>query len=147
MINNSENMKTDYQSALRFVQYIVNTVEFHTNEEFDEETSVGIDFSVKREIKFLDDKDNIMLVTLLINIFDSPQENNYPFSMFVSLTGIFEIDDVSSEQKNNLAQVNAVAILFPYVRSLVSTYTANANVSPLILPAINVIKLIESQED
>ena len=42
---------------------------------------------------------------------------------------------------------NAIAILYPYVRALISTYTANANINPLILPAINVNKLIENSED
>ena len=37
-----------------------------------------------------------------------------------------------------------MAILFPYIRALVSTFTANANVPPLILPPINVVNLIEN---
>ena len=32
----------------------------------------------------------------------------------------------------------AIAILFPYLRAIVSTYTANANVVPVILPAMNI---------
>lgn len=42
---------------------------------------------------------------------------------------------------------NAVAILFPYVRALISSYTANANVTPLVLPPINVNQLLRNKKD
>ncbi len=143
--NREENSNSEFHSTLRFLNYVVNSVEFHTNEDF-EESSVSVDFNVKRQIEFVDDENNTIYVTLNVDIFDGAKEKNYPFSMKISVTGIFEVDDIDSDLKSNLAQVNAVAILFPYLRSLVSTYTANANVTPLILPAINVMKLIEFQE-
>ncbi|TSJ59961.1 hypothetical protein FPQ13_12760 [Allobacillus salarius] len=33
----------------------------------------------------------------------------------------------------------------PYVRSLITTYTSNSNVPPLILPPINVVKMMEDK--
>ena len=33
---------------------------------------------------------------------------------------------------------NCLAILFPYLRALISSYTALANVSPILIPAINI---------
>lgn len=47
------------------------------------------------------------------------------------------------KQKEELTTKNTVAILFPYIRALVSNYTANANVPPLILPPINVSKILD----
>ena len=41
---------------------------------------------------------------------------------------------------------NAVAILYPYARALVSTYTSNANIAPLILPTINVNQFLKNKE-
>ena len=35
--------------------------------------------------------------------------------------------------------------MYPYLRALVSTYTANSNVLPLILPAINVNAMLEEK--
>lgn len=34
----------------------------------------------------------------------------------------------------------------PYVRALVSSFTANANVTPLILPTVNINKLLDKGE-
>ena len=63
--------------------------------------------------------------------------------MKVNLTGYFMADSCNPET----LKANAIAILYPYVRAIVSTYTANANITPLILPPINVNKLIKDQEE
>ena len=63
--------------------------------------------------------------------------------MNLEMTGFFETENGESDKFIK----NAIAILYPYVRALISTYTANANINPLILPAINVNKLIENSED
>ncbi len=36
---------------------------------------------------------------------------------------------------------NCIAILFPYIRSMVSTLTLQANINPMILPTMNLISL------
>ena len=62
--------------------------------------------------------------------------------MEVILTGYFT--EINNDNNMNF-EPNAIAILYPYVRAIVSTYTASANITPLLLPAINVNKLIEEQ--
>jgi preprotein translocase subunit SecB len=143
MANSKKSDSKEIQSVLRFLNYVVNSIEFYTNDTFNEDEPVGIDFNIERAIDYSDD--NTIYVTLKVRIFDHAAEKNYPFSMNLSLTGIFEVGEVTAEEKSQLAEGNAVAILFPYLRSIVSTYSANANVAPLILPPINVLKLIEDQ--
>ena len=82
-------------------------------------------------------------ITLIVDIFKDALKNNYPFEMNLEMTGFFETENGESDKFIK----NAIAILYPYVRALISTYTANANINPLILPAINVNKLIENSED
>ena len=84
-----------------------------------------------------------MKITLIVDIFKDALKNNYPFEMNLEMTGFFETENGESDKFIK----NAIAILYPYVRALISTYTANANINPLILPAINVNKLIENSED
>ncbi len=66
--------------------------------------------------------------------------------MNISLTGFFQVDDSDIDKKNNFAEINAVAILFPYLRAMITTYSANANVMPLILPPINVVKMLHDKQ-
>lgn len=130
------------KSSLIFKDYIVNFVEFKTNEQF-KDGSLDVDFKIDRDIEYSSKDENIIYVSLNIKVFENPVENNYPFSINLSVTGIFEIQAENEEKKEYFAKYNAVAILFPYARSLISNYTANANVPPLILPPINVLKLID----
>lgn len=129
-----------YNSVLKFNNYIVNEIKYKTNKEFkgsDEGTTININIVPKIDIK-----DNNMSITLITNIFSNALENNYPFEMQIDITGDFSTEGDSPDKFVR----NAIAILYPYVRAIVSTYTSSANISPLILPAINVNKLIENQE-
>lgn len=129
-------------SSLRFIDYYVNEVQFYNNYAFKGE-SIKLDFDITHSIEYTEDEENTFLVTLNIDIFDNAKENNYPFTMNVSITGIFQtnIEDVYRIKK--FAEINSIAILFPYLRSIVSTYTSNANVQPLILPPINVVNMLK----
>lgn len=131
----------DINSVLKFNNYIVNEIKFKSNEKFvlgDNGTSV--DLNIVPKIKT--NKKN-MDITLVTEIFKGAEEHNYPFEMTVSLTGQFECEGEAPEKFVK----NAIAILYPYIRAIVSTYTASANVNPLILPAINVNKLIENNKE
>lgn len=131
----------EIKSALLFKKYIVNQVFFKTNNKYEEpENGISIKMEITPKVEV--DKEN-MNVTLNCDIFSNAEENNYPFEMSVSLTGFFSTKGSSTD----VFVKNAIAILFPYIRAIVSTYTANANVPPLILPAINVNKLIENTKN
>lgn len=50
------------------------------------------------------------------------------------------------ERIEKLLKINATAILFPYLRSIISSITANSGFQTLVLPVINVHKMLEQQE-
>ena len=134
-------MEQKYESILRFNKYIVNEINFKNNDKFKQSTErISIDFRIYKEIV---KNNNNMEVKLTTKIFTDAEKNNYPFEMEVILTGYFT--EVDNENNVNF-EPNAIAILYPYVRAIVSTYTASANVNSLILPAINVNKLVEDQQ-
>ena len=81
------------------------------------------------------------IVDLDVRIFEDNEK--YPFYMKVVLRGFFTIEN---NEDNINFEPNAIAILYPYIRSIVSTYTANANIMPLTLPVINVNKLLKDKE-
>ena len=134
-------MSKNIESSLRFINYIVNKIEFYTNKDFKEEP-IEVEFKIRKQIEYLEDENNTMNVTIEAKIFENPTENNYPFSMNIILTGIFELENCDLYKRESFAEVNSIAILFPYLRAIVSTFTANANIQPLILPPINIVKLV-----
>jgi preprotein translocase subunit SecB len=133
-------MDNQVKSNLRFINYIVNKIEFETNQEFKEVgEAIDIDFDIDDEIAY---QDNKLVVTLKLKIFDDMKNKNYPFRIYTEVKGIFETqgDDIHT------FTINGIAILYPYLRSIVSTYTANSNVSTLILPPINVVAYLNEKK-
>lgn len=134
--------KESVKSNLIFRDYVVNYINFNLNRNFVEEP-IDIQFNLTKTVEYDTEDNNIAYVTVNALVFEDAEVNNYPFTLDVSIEGKFEVHATSEEQKWDFTNRNAVAILFPYVRSLISTYTANANVPPLILPPINVLKLVD----
>jgi len=76
------------------------------------------------------------------NIFKNTK--NPPFTMKVDIAGYFgTMEEIDIEEKY---RANAIAILYPYLRAIVSTYTSSANVLPIILPAVNINAMLEEQD-
>ena len=130
----------NYKSALIFEKYVVDKVSFQRNSEYDSNEKKQIEFTINKEVE--KDDNNNMTVRLSAFIFQKSKEYNYPFEMEITLTVFFKIDNPSNEINY---EPNAIAILYPYIRAIVSTYTASANVMPLILSAINVNNFIKQR--
>lgn len=129
-------------SILEFRDYKVKSVIFKINENY-EGNSVDLDFRMRSRYRFLNDNMNEFLTELNVEIFSNAEEKNYPFTMNLVVEGFFKVNSNNENIINDMVTKNSISILFPYVRSLVSTYTSNSNVNTLILPPINVLKLVE----
>ena len=127
-------------SSLKFVKYIVNQVNFRLNENIkDIPQSWQLSFNIENETK-IEELENKMSIKLCVKIFEDV--NDAPFYMDATITGFFEL---LGEDNIQGYEANAIAIMYPYLRAIVSTYTASANVNPLILPAINVNAMLKSK--
>ena len=69
--------------------------------------------------------------------------------MSVELVGTFAFSNSENVNKNlydNLINKNAIAILFPYLRSQVTLITSQPNMTPIILPPININTLLKNDD-
>lgn len=131
------------RSVLRFDKYIVKSISFQANEEchcMDDQVELDFDFDIRSSIE-----ENKLVIELSSIIFPDAVTQNYPFEMEVVLKGFFSIDSADSNVDISFFKTNAVAILFPYLRAIVSSYTANANIAPVILPAMNINEYIRKK--
>lgn len=133
--------KESYESSMKFINYFVENIEFKNNLNF-EEGEVSIDFDVSPEFLKGDDERDLIVV-LDVSVFKDAVQHNYPFEMNVRMVGFFRVEDENNEVDK--FKPNAVAIMYPYIRAIVTNYTANANVNPLILPVININALIRDK--
>ena len=133
-------MENQVKSKLRFVNYKVMEVFLKQNEKFENERRpIDVQFTLKHHT---DIKGNNMKIKLEIVVFDNAEENNFPFYLKTVLEGEFEIEGDDIEK----FEINGISLLYPYVRSIISTYTANSNIPTLVLPPINVINYYKSNK-
>ena len=119
-------------SSLKFVNYIVNNVHFNYNQKQSSEKNLKLTFNFKNITKINKEK-NKMEISLSTEIFKDIEDA--PFSMSVEIIGFFELEGMGDISHY---EANAIAIMYPYLRAIISTYTSSANVMPIILPAINI---------
>lgn len=53
----------------------------------------------------------------------------------------------STKQENkDLLEKNTIAIMFPYIRSYISSITTQPGMTPIVLPAMNIVAMINDQK-
>ena len=128
------NIKTDYESPLVLKNIIITEGHFKRNEDSLEnlELKVGVSHDVER----LSDRE--YKITLELNVAD-PEEK---LSVFVKGMAIFE----TKQENQMLIERNTLAIMFPYFRSYVSTLTTQPGMTPIVLPAMNIMTMLAQKE-
>ncbi len=128
-------------SSLKFINYIVNNIEFKRNIIDSEKKVWNLNFDINETTKVDDNKKNMEII-LILNLFKDISDA--PFYMNIEIIGEFSLE---GEGDITNYKANAIAIMYPYLRAIVSTYTSGANVMPVILPAINVNAMLEQKKD
>ncbi len=77
-----------------------------------------------------------MLVTLTAKI-DGTPDRPTPFSVNVTMTGVFDIPDAEDPASVRSAVIAATQLLYPYIRAAVSTVTTAALAAPIVLPVVS----------
>lgn len=79
-----------------------------------------------------------------------PLLNNPNFYVKVRIAGRFEIhqkpEQMTEKEILDLYKVNAIAILFPYLRAIVSDISSKGSEGPIILPTMNIVAMIEENQ-
>ncbi len=141
-------MKNTPSCVLTFKKHDIDKIEYIKNKKFNKEGFKDLDISIGTNIiypKNIDDRS--FLVKLKVEIGKNAEINNYPFYLLTEITGYFELDKSEINNIEYFAKVNATSILFPYVRALITTITANANIPPVVLPPMNIAAMMENNNN
>lgn len=99
-------------------------------------------YNFERNISAADD--DHFVVSLLCNIKSADEHESLTLS--VRITGWFECQTENEEEKKILIQQNAIAIMFPYLRSQIILITTQPDMPPIQLPIINVTALFKDEK-
>lgn len=138
----------DNRAAISFVGCVVHKIDFKTNQEFEDVDSpvkLDLDFDVNIQV----DKEKHMASVLLGCIINDEYEvRNKPFFLCVAIEGIFTFEpDADKGLIAKLLNNNTVAIVFPYLRAIISTISVNCGINPVILPTINILEFLKKKEN
>ena len=121
------------ESEFRFLGFRVSEVVFKVSDSFGHAPG---EFSNKIHIEnnFATDQPRFVEVVLDVRIESASKD----FLFSIKLKGGFRAADTMDEDLfKKLAQTNAPAILFPFARSIIASYAAQANIPPIVIPVVN----------
>ncbi|EHQ8839927.1 protein-export chaperone SecB [Enterococcus faecalis] len=136
-------------AKIQFKDYYVEKLEYNENENYNENLSNTFEVETSPHVDIIF-KENFILIVFEDNI-GTIENENCPFTVNIKLNAFFEysVEQNENDKKilNNLVSQNALAIIYPYIRSLVADITQRSNRFPsFILPTINIAKLIEDND-
>lgn len=124
-------------NVLHFLGYTVDELTFNLKpaDTVDTEKSIELLPKLSRKIEKTNDENYSISIGVTLD------QEDLPFTAQVSMTGRFLLQGIKNPEQT--MKVNAAAILYPYVRAAISMLTTLANVSPVVLPPVNFVKLFE----
>lgn len=141
----------EYRSVLEFDEFWVDELVFRKNNDFQPAGRLRVENSFRVGYQPVSEG-KTSLVSITCQLFSEDFElNQAPFFLRMKLTGRFFVEreeeaEAIGVKVDDILAANTVAILFPYVRSAITTVTAAMGVPPIILPPINTFKLLEQSE-
>lgn len=97
-----------------------------------------IDPRVTRNIGVIDDTHRFtQLIVEIVNSMETP----FPIDIRADMTAVFDISSLPEDKVDDFLKHQAVAIVLPYIRGMISSATANALMPPIVIPIIDVAEL------
>lgn len=132
---------SDIKSVLKFNDFLVEETIFKRN--YVQAGEFELKFKLNAIGEFTDKRDKAKL-KLTCSLFDENfNDGNAPFYLKTTIVGYFECENVDIEA----FEFNALAILLPYLRAFITSFTSQAGIPPVILPPINVYNYFKKKSD
>ena len=88
-----------------------------------------------RRIRQANENPKIHLVSLECKI-ESTEEAPKPFNITARFVGVFEVENVNTDEDRRIFAINATETIFPYLRAAITNLTADALINPFTLPVV-----------
>ncbi|MGE4572532.1 MAG: protein-export chaperone SecB [Candidatus Izemoplasmatales bacterium] len=132
-------------SEMKLLNFKVLKTHFELNQNFEyTKSKININPEFSRNFSIINE-DSFRL-TMAVKISEDKKNINVPFFAEAVISADFNLKNWQSEDLSIITKDNSTAILFPYLRNLLSTITMNGNIPPYTLPIMNISKLFNNQE-
>ncbi len=89
-----------------------------------------------RQIRQANENKKINIVILECKI-ESTEESPKPFNLKARFVGVFEVENMQTDDDKRIFAINATETMFPYLRAAITNLTADALINPLTLPVVS----------
>ncbi len=89
-----------------------------------------------RQIRQANENPKIHIVVLECKI-ENKEDSPKPFNLTARFVGIFEVENMQTDEDKRIFAINATETMFPYLRAAVTNLTADALINPLTLPVVS----------
>ena len=119
----------------------INSLSYETNKEFSFVGELPLTFNNDVNItRGIDENSHEAIVVLDLGIFSTQEFEKVPFQINMKIEGHFKwADDLASNEEllGIMLKQNAPAVLYGYLRPLITLITVEASMPPLIIPLMN----------
>lgn len=127
-------------TVLEMTSYSIKSFKYEKNKNFKlKEKNIPIPFDFQTSFKKIDDDNLIAEINVSIE-----NDEKFPFQLSLTLQSGFKSSKWESSAKQ--VELTTTAILFPYVRALITSLTAVAGEQPIILPVMNVAEMMKNKQ-
>ena len=127
-------------ASIQFERYYFSRIDFKYTPDSESVENKGLEFG--HEVRYLDSDE----IEVIVNCTMTDESG---LLLQVTMHGFFKLEkdeESDPEEVALLCEKNTVAIMFPYLRSAVSDISLKANTSPIILPTVNIVSLLENSK-
>ncbi|MGN9160307.1 protein-export chaperone SecB [Clostridium sulfidigenes] len=138
-----------FSGVLKFNGYNVEKFNYIRNNSKDTNSNEPVSLSPQIMFKIVLKKDNPLKSNVLIGVRLGYEDNALPFKVEAVVRGYFELEGEETTELDSIYKFylqNGTAILYPYLRAIVTTLTGTGNYQAIILPTVNFYKLIENSD-
>lgn len=135
-------------AVLNFNGYRINYSNYSRNENFSSQNP-NLQLNQNLNVEMSHDESSAE-IRLIVSI-GSLDKGNQPFKIITSLSGFFTYESDEDENETGIEEtlkVNGTAILYPYLRNIISTLTNMSGEFPgYNMPTINVYAMLKEDSD
>lgn len=132
-------VKSEYESTLKLEQLVFPSINFSRS--VDWTNCDELKMHVGRRVKLV--QPDKLQITLSVKIWATDHSLDLDLTTFACFSYSFG-ENVPEDVRKEILEKNTIAIIFPYIRSQVSLVTTQPDMAPVVIPAININELINS---
>lgn len=124
-------ISTPYASQLKLVDLMIVESSFSRTEK--EIQDAALEMEIEKDIQ--KQSEDQYKITLAVRL----KEKNNQINVYVKSKAHF----TTQQENTNLIEKNTIAIIFPYVRSHISSITSQPGMMPIVLPPMNIAAMLK----